>query len=517
MKKQSILTLALTAPLLVPSIASAKGKQQSPDTEKKNVIFIICDDMRLDMAQYAGGVARTPNIDELRNESVDFTNACTTTGLSTPSRAALFTGKLGHRTGLEDNVHLWGCRETTLAKEHSTLFEWADLAGYNIGHFGKWHVGYITPDMRGADECKVNQIEREFKKPKVKSFEGVKQYYTDYEPAPGTNPKKIYKQGDEKPDYYTTLDGTYDDSEPKKQVDMSIDFLNRAKDTDKPFFLSLGFHYPHPPYRVPEPYNTMYDYRDVELPSTIDSRGKGLDFQYEVLWPWMDTGHMTYDDWKKTISYSRGMITLLDRTLGELFDAVKANGYWDNTLIIFTSDQGSMLAEHGLYDKGPYAYEGLMRIPMLMKVPGVEAKEIEHQVSLIDLNETMVEYMGLEPIDEPVDSRSLLTLAKEGDEAWKDVPDEAFYRYEMYNGKWFGVHCIRTPKYKYTFNPNGVDQLYDIEKDPHETTNLINNKKLSSTLKDLRIRLLTHLRDCGDTRAYDMMRHFTKTSIRDKE
>lgn len=105
----------------------------------------------------------------------------------------------------------------------------------------------------------------------------------------------------------------------------------------------------------------------------------------------------------KTIAYSMGMVTMLDQALGELFQTIKDKGLWDNTMIVFASDQGSMLAEHGLYDKGPYAYDGLMRISLLMKVPGAKPEVVKHQVSLIDINQTLVEYMGLPAT--PVESR----------------------------------------------------------------------------------------------------------------
>ena len=178
-------------------------------------------------------------------------------------------------------------------------------------------------------------------------------------------------------------------------------------------------------------------------------------------------------------------------------------------MIIFTSDQGSMLAEHGLYDKGPYAYDGLMRIPMLVKIPGVKYKKINHQVSLIDLNATMVDFMGLKPKQKNLDSRSLLPLIYKGDEAWKDVPDEAFYRYEWYNGRWFGVRTIRTPEFKYTFNPAGDDELYDLKNDPHEMRNLIDDVQYKATLTHLRDRLFAHLKQCDDKQAYDLMTWYT--------
>ncbi len=499
-----LLKLSALSAVAIPAIATAAIKDDAP---KKNVIFILTDDMRLDMTAYGGGKLQTPNIDMLRSESVDFTNACTTTGLSSPSRTALFTGRYGHRTNIDDNLHLWHCENLTLAKEHTTIYEWAAAAGYNVAYFGKWHLGHITPADRGAEQSVISAGELSIKKPSRPDYSAMDRYYPDKEGN--------VEHFDEKPEYYMTQKISYEKSEAKKQVNLGVDFVESLDpEDDRPIFLTVSFHTPHPSYKVPAPWNKMYDYRDVELPESLyGGNREGLDFQYDILWPWMNVGHMSDDDWRKTISYSMGLCTMFDTALGEFFEVLEQQGLWDDSLIVFTSDQGTMLAEHGLYDKGPYAYEGLMRIPMLVKMPAGEGTEVEHQVSLIDLNETLVEYMGLDPIDEPLDSRSLMPLLDSGDAAWADVPDEAFYRYERYNGRWFGVRTIRTPQYKYSFNPNGDDQLYNLESDPCEMNNLINDNEYCDILRSLRLRLLEHLRECDDTHAFEMMSGYTNLKL----
>lgn len=130
--------------LSMPAVcASPVGNNvsESVNSGKKNVILILTDDMRFDMLNYAGGKALTPNLDELRNSGTDFANACTVTGLSSPSRAALFTGRLAHRTGLNDNLHLWYCKDMTLPLEQSTIYEWAKDKNYNVGYLGSGMLG----------------------------------------------------------------------------------------------------------------------------------------------------------------------------------------------------------------------------------------------------------------------------------------------------------------------------------------------------------------------------------------
>ncbi|MEN6363399.1 MAG: sulfatase-like hydrolase/transferase [Bacteroidales bacterium] len=495
-KLNSLLALSIV-PAFCTSAINATNKADNSKQKKKNVVLILLDDMRLDMAGFAGRIAKTPNLDALCDESVEFASACTCNGLSSPSRAALFTGRYGHRTGLDDNLDLWHSRLMTLAKEHTTIYEWAHQKGYNIGYFGKWHVGFITPAMRGADEYVGKLGEQVQNKPERPNFKGLDRYYDKT------------KTFDEKPEYYSTLNISYDKTEAKKQVDLGIKFLEKAEKDKRPVFLTVSFHTPHPPYDVPAPWNKMYDYTKIQLPESYGENKQGLEFQHDIMWPWMNVGHMSQDDWRKTISYAMGTMTMLDQAIGELITELKKQGLWDNSMIVFTSDQGSMLAEHGLYDKGPYAYEGLMRIPMLVKVPGVPHKKIKHQVSLIDLNATMVDFMGLKPFEKNLDSRSLLPLIYKGDDAWKDVPDEAYFMYEWYNGRWFGLRAIRTPEYKYCFNPAGVDELYDLKNDPHEMINRINDVEYKAILSDLRTRLLSHLKQTDDKQAFDLMTWYT--------
>ena len=491
-RMHGMLALSL-APVFISSVFGTNSNTNVNKHKKKNVILILVDDMRLDMAGYAGGLAKTPNLDALRDESVEFSTACTTTGLSSPSRAALFTGLYGNRTGLDDNLHIWHSRLMTLPKEQTTIYEWAKAKNYNVGYFGKWHVGYITPADRGADEYEGTFTEQLKDKASRPDFEAIERYYDNT------------KTFNEKPEYYQTQKITYEKTEAKKEFDNGIRFIEKSKNDSRPLFLTVSLHTPHPPYAVPAPWNKMYDYKKIELPVSYRNPKKGLEFQHDILWPWMNLGHMTDDDWRKTISYSMGLMTMFDQALGEFIKELKKMDLWENSVIIFTSDQGSMLAEHGLYDKGPYAYEGLMRIPLLIKAPGVKPKQVKHQVSLIDLNQTMVEYMGLKPKKKNIDSLSLIPLINSGDDAWKNVPDEAFYRYEWYNGRWFGVRAIRTPQYKYTFNPAGSDELYDIKNDPHEMVNLIDDVNYKSVLTDLRNRLSLHLKMSDDAHVLNLM------------
>jgi arylsulfatase A-like enzyme len=249
---------------------------------------------------------------------------------------------------------------------------------------------------------------------------------------------------------------------------------------------------------VPKEYSTMYPFHKVPLPENLyDSFERKPRYQQDIMWPFHDVAHMTENDWRKANAYYRGFCTMIDCAIGEIFDALKKNGLWDNTMIVFVSDHGDMVGAHGRFDKGPYAYEEVMRIPMLVRIPGFSQRDIWRHVSIMDLNQTLVEWMELEPDIMNVDSRSLFPLIEQGDGGWSS-PDEVFYLYEWYNGIWFGIRTIRTHEYKYCWNPAGIDELYDLKNDRIEMKNLFDLPEYCTIQEGLQEKLLDHLREIDD-------------------
>ena len=477
----------------------ARGALAAP-REKRNVVLLYCEQFQHNVASFAGGPARTPNLERFAQEAVDFRTACTTTGLCSPARSALFTGRLGHRTGLDDNCHVWHSRLTGLSETHTTLIEWARRKDYFIGYYGKWHLGKDGPIARGAHRYPATGFERgkerDGKSGPKPDFARIRKYY-----EPGA-------KFTEKPGFYETARGTYEDSPTHRLAQSGAAFLSEAKSSGKPFFLTVSFNAVHPPYDVPKPYDTMYDYRSVQLPANLRDTFKGKPpYQPDIMWPFHDTAHLSDDDWRRSISYYRGFVTMLDRALGEVIDGLRANGLADNTMVVVIADHGDMNGAHNRFDKGPYCYDEIVRIPLLVRAPGVRARKVDRHVSSIDLNRTLTEWMGLEPDSPNVDSRSLLGLMERGDAGW-DAPDQAFYRYEWYNGLWFGIRSIRTPRFKYCFNPAAMDELYDLKADPGEMTNLAGKPALAPVERDLQTRLLEHLRATEDKMLYEKLKAY---------
>ena len=331
---------------------------------RKNILLLYCEQFQHNVASFAGGPAKTENLEKFAAQSVNFSSACTTTGLCSPNRAALFTGRLGHRTGLDDNCHVWHSRLSELNPKQTTLIEWARSAGYFTGYYGKWHLGADGPIQRGVERYPEIGFERNRSGGKTQrpDFEAPKRYYDKSKSFP------------EKPGFYSTEDGSYETCQAATYARQGASFLKEAAGSERPFFLTLSFNAVHPPYHVVAPYNKMYDWRSIAPPSNLldDFRGKPR-YQNDIMWPFHDTAHMSVDDWKRCIAFYRGFVTLLDRALGETLDAVRQNGFWDNTMIVVVADHGDMCGAHNRFDKGPYCYDEIMRIPMLVRAPALRS------------------------------------------------------------------------------------------------------------------------------------------------
>lgn len=454
----------LTASAPVQAVTHASGSDSAQGRgERKNVLLIVMEQFGHNVASFAGGPARTPNLENFARQAVNFKTACTTTGLCSPSRGALFTGRLGQYTSFDDNPYGWHTQTIGMELKHTTLIEWARRRDYFTGYFGKCHLGPDAPIRRGVMRYQKTGFERPPTPGKTEKpdFSMAKRYYEK---------GRIFL---EKPGYYATAKGSYETSKTHEIAEAGVEFLHEAGKMERPFLLTLGFWAVHPPYNVPKPYSEMYDWRSVTLPVNLHDRFERKPaYQTDIMWPWMDTGHMSDDDWRRSHAFYYGYVSMADRALGEVFDALHANGLAENTLVVVMADHGDMNGAHHLFDKGPYCYDELMRIPLLIRWPGMPQREVSRQVAGMDVNQTIVEWAGLQP-DAPTNSRSLRPLIEHGDGGW-NAPDEAFYRYEWYNGLWFGVRAIRTPEYKYCFNPSDIyDELYDLRNDPGELVNLI--------------------------------------------
>ncbi|TCC88614.1 DUF4976 domain-containing protein [Pedobacter frigiditerrae] len=431
----------LSSLLLISLFATAQNK-------KPNIIFMITDDQRFDglsiVQQEQGKAARfsylqTPNMDRIAKEGVRFRNAFVTLSLCSPSRASMLTGQYNHINGIVNNYQPFTDSVNTLPALLRT-------AGYKTALIGKWHMGSQKGKRPGYDYSA--------------SYIAHGKYY----------------------DCPFEVDGV---SEPTKgwiddvATDYAIDFIKKNK--DHPFALTLAFKAPHGGWTPPKRYDKLYD--NVKLTRPVNEKDKPayVSFIYpeyaaadKELFDWTDLYGM-----KRVIPYWE-TVKGADDGVGRVLDLLKELKLEENTVIIFTSDNGYFHGEHALQDKRA-AYEESMRVPLLIKYPArfPRGKIVDEMALNLDLPSTMLELAGVKP-PERFQGKSLVSLIQGKQKDWR----KSFlfqYFYES-NSPTPTLLAVRTDKAKLVKYPHQDDwaELFDLEKDPYEMNNLYNKPEYSS-------------------------------------
>ena len=404
---------------------------------RPNFIFIYTDDQRYDAMGVAqreeGEHARfpwfkTPNMDKLAAEGVWFRNAFATSSLCSPSRAAFLTGRYNHLNGVVNNHTPFPTNSVTYA----TVLRGA---GYHTAYIGKWHMGNQRGQRPGFD------------------YSASYIAHGRYEDCP------FEINGVSQP-----TKGWVDDV----TTDFAIDFLRTNKSA--PFLLVVGFKSPHDPRTPPERWKNAFAgevcrpavNKDARPPYLIASGRAGVS---EAL-----------DKSEGRLNYFR-CIAAADENLGRLLGALDELGLAENTMIVYTSDNGYYLGDHGLGDKRS-AYEESIRIPLLLRYPrlGVKGIVIDEPVLNIDLAPTFIQYAGLRPPSEMQGQSWRPLLERKNPGSPPDWRTAFFYEYFFEHG--FAVptlFAVRTDSAKLIKYKDHDDwtELFDLARDPYEMKNLI--------------------------------------------
>ncbi|MGE0667233.1 MAG: sulfatase [Sphingomonadales bacterium] len=446
---------ALTACALVSTPAWAKTP-----AKPVNMVFILVDDLRYDAMGFLKPGLQTPNIDRLAREGVHFPNAVVTSALCSPSRATILTGRSSRNHGVIDN-------NNSTEKGLEFFPAYLQQAGYQTAFLGKWHMGDDTDAPRPGFDKWV-------------SFKGQGTYFpTDYltpeEKAAGkvrmlnVDGKAVPQRG------YITDELT----------DYAIDWLDNGRDKDKPFFLYLSHKAVHAETFPPPRYASQYADLEIGLPASMadtpeNNRGKPMWVRNERnSWHGVDFPYHTDASIKEMIRDYYRTLTPVDDSVGRILKYLKDNGLEQNTLIVFYSDNGFIFGEHGLIDKRN-AYEPSIRVPMIAWAPGLLPRGVTNRalVRNLDLAPTFLD-CGDVAKPEQMEGESLLPLAKGSvDEAdWK--PGDFVYEYYW---EWTfpttpTTFAIQRNRLKY-IQYHGVwdlEELYDLDADPEEMNNLIDD------------------------------------------
>jgi arylsulfatase A-like enzyme len=428
---------------------------------RPNILFLFTDDQRFDTIGALGNKEIiTPNMDNLVSTGTTFTRAyimgSTSGAVCMPSRAMLMSGK--NLFDLTDSGR-------TIPPEHVMLPEVLRRNGYTTFATGKWHNGresFARCFTAGANIF----------------FGGMSDHYAvpvnDFDPAGGYPKEGRRREGKHSSELFS---------------DAAVEFLRNYKD-DKPFFVYVSYTAPHDPRTAPKLYHDMYDPEKLALPASFMPEhpfdNGEMQIRDEKLAPWPRTP----DEIRKHIADYYAMITHVDSQIGRVLDALRETGHADNTIIVFSADNGLAVGRHGLMGK-QNLYEHSIHVPLIISGPGIpKAKKRTGLCYIHDLYPSLCELVNV-PIPDSVKTTSLLTMLNQG----RPVHSTLFFAYtDIQRG-------IRDDRYKlieYSVQGTRTTQLFDLRTDPAELNNLADDPAYARHLQRLRTELLRWKDHLGD-------------------
>ena len=406
-----------------------------------NILIIMTDELRNDLVLHNWyPEVKTPTIDGLRRNGTTFTNAFCQTPTCVPSRGSFVTGKYPHQLGLYDHGCMIPDAEPTMGHHFANH-------GYESIAFGKTHSmcpGFesVTYDV-SASMGSENHGYRVTDADATGVFDSDIEEYCDF-----------------------------------VAVNQFRDFLEH-RDRARPFLAFLGIYAPHPPLYPPAQYAGIYAGLPVEIPLPIPGEDDTKPERHSI--PRDRWRSLSRDTHERIHRVELGMITMIDDLLGRTLAALNRAGVADDTVVVFTSDHGDQMGEHEMLGKFHNVYDGSMRVPLILRGPGVGDSEIDEElVGLIDVYPTLCELAGIElpSAEHELAGRSLLSYDGDRDAVYCQFRD---------------AFVIRTADWKLVIDPHDRSELYDLVNDPNEAVNRYGDPIARETQLDLTTRLVEHL------------------------
>ncbi len=455
---------------MLPTRLWGRGRQQRP-----NILFIMTDDHDEDaISAYGGNLVETPNIDRLATEGMRFDHCYVTNSLCAPSRASILTGKYSHKNGIKKNYHNFDGSQLTVQRQ-------LQQNGYYTAMVGKWHLG-STPT----------------------NFD-----YWIHLPGQGRYfDPRFYEKGT---DGLQTIEGYSTDV----ITDLTIDAIDQVRNTDQPFFLMSHYKAVHAPFSPAPRYRQSYDGRKAPLPESLydDYEGKSKTAR-EYGRRWGSSNENRREQYQEFMNPYLETVMGIDENVGRLLDYLDENGLAENTVVIYTTDNGFYLGDHGYLDKR-IMYEDALQIPLIVRYPPeIPAGSVNGDMVLnLDFPETFLDYADAN-IPEAMQGRSLRPLLR--GEQVRDWRNSLYYHFYESDGpgnveKHYGV---RTERYKliYFYTLTADEQpweMYDLQKDPYEMNNIYDDPSYAETRHFLKEELKRLREYYGDDTGIGVDEHAT--------
>ena len=436
--------------LLLAALATILASEAPKSQAKPNIVYVLADQWRASATGYAGDPnVKTPNLDRLARESLNFRNAVSVLPVCTPHRAALMTGRYPTSTGMFLN-------DAHLPDSELCMAEILGAAGYATAYIGKWHLdghgreSYVPPERRqGWQYWKAAECDHNY---------NHSHYYT------GNSDVKQYWDG-------------YDAFAQTKDAQQ---YLRDHSRNGQPFVLMVAYGVPHFPHKTaPEELKALYPSEKIQLPLNVPPA-------LQVRARQEAQGYYAH-------------CTALDKCIGDLLGTLGETGLATNTIVVFSSDHGEALGSQGVAPtQKQVAWSESVQVPFLMRVPGIAPRTVATPITTPDILPTLLGLMGVSKPKtiEGEDLSPLLRTGRDEDRAalymcvspFANVPREKLSEYR----------AIRTSRYTYVRGLDGPWVLYDDQADRFQTNNLVGNAECVSLVRELDGRLQAQLKRIGD-------------------
>lgn len=470
--------------LLLFTATGVSAAERLPDTSKMNVLLLDFEDFNAaSLACYGNPMCKSPNLDRLAATGVLFERAYVQAVCCNPSRSSFLTGLRPETTGVHTNQDPM---PECLPPGTKTLPTYFDQRGFYLANVGKlFHGGFEGDHLRCFDRLEFS--------PKAKGWEGpgpIVEFPPVKKEANTPKPPKKGEPGYEKwrrarSDRYGDSGLTEEEEGDYRYSVTAVALLKEFAKEKRHFFLSVGSHRPHTPLIAPKKYIDMYDPATIPAPMAPPEKDRGVPDVARKFGRSSDifmTKPATEQQAREAVAAYYACVTMVDACIGRILDTLEEEGLADNTIVVFLGDHGFHLGEHGLWSKYTL-FEQSRRAPLIVRVPGAagNGQACKRLVEFVDILPTLGELSGLD-LAANLEGTSFVPLLENPARPWKKAAFTEFFSNKAAN------RAVVTDRYRYAewiYKGERIPELYDLDEDPWETVNVVDDPARAAVRKEM--------------------------------